>query len=169
VYMFPCPTCGNAAGQVQSCVQNLRNKGVKYGMLWFDIEGPQYWMGEAANREFFSALVAEGRAMGVNCGVYSSASQWNPIFGAWNGGSGLPLWYAHYDGNPSFSDFSPFAGWGIPAMKQYNGNVDVCSFDVDQNWYPNGARTEWPELWPSAFNHTMPYTLMSENENEQNF
>lgn len=24
----------------------------------------------------------------------------------------------HYDGNPSFSDFSPFGGWSTPAIKQ---------------------------------------------------
>ena len=23
----------------------------------------------------------------------------------------LPLWYAHYDKNPSFSDWQPFGGW----------------------------------------------------------
>ena len=25
--------------------------------------------------------------------------------------SQLPLWYAHYDKNPSFSDWQPFGGW----------------------------------------------------------
>ena len=25
--------------------------------------------------------------------------------------AGQPLWYAHYDNNPSFSDFTEFAGW----------------------------------------------------------
>ncbi len=26
----------------------------------------------------------------------------------------VPLWYAHYDNNPSFSDFTPFADWTKP-------------------------------------------------------
>ena len=30
----------------------------------------------------------------------------------------MPLWYAHYDNNPSFSDFSPFGGWKEPYAKQ---------------------------------------------------
>ncbi len=87
-----CPTCGDPAGQVERCVSNLRNRGVKFGMLWFDIEGPQYWMGQAANREFFNGLISGGHAAGVNIGIYSSASQWDPIFGSFTAGSGYPLW-----------------------------------------------------------------------------
>jgi hypothetical protein len=43
---------------------------------------------------------------------------------------------AHYDNNPSFSDFSPFGGWGQPAIKQFVGNAVVCGAGVDKNWYP---------------------------------
>jgi len=46
------------------------------------------------------------------------------------------LWYAHYDGNPSFSDFSPFGGWNHPNMKQYNGGATVCGVGIDQDWHP---------------------------------
>ena len=42
-----------------------------------------------------------------------------PIFGgSYSGGAKYPLWYAHYDNNPSFSDFTPFGGWTKPAIKQ---------------------------------------------------
>jgi len=163
VYMFPDPTAGNPAGQVQECVNNLRSQGVTFGMLWFDIEGPQYWMGQEDNQVFMNGLIAEGRAMGVNLGIYSSASQWDPIFGgSYSSGSGLPLWYAHYDGEPNFNDFVPFGGWSSPAIKQYHGTTAVCGFDIDQDWYPDGARglvdrEAWPLRWPAAFNHTMPY------------
>ncbi len=54
--------------------------------------------------------------------------------GDWAGGASFPLWYAHYDGNPSFSDFAPFAGWNNPSIKQYNGDVTICGADVDENW-----------------------------------
>ena len=30
----------------------------------------------------------------------------------------MPLWYAHYDNIPSFSDFSSFGGWTTPYAKQ---------------------------------------------------
>jgi hypothetical protein len=51
-------------------------------------------------------------------------------------GSLSPLWYAHYDNNPSFSDFEEFAGWSRPAIKQFMGDATVCGADVDKNWYP---------------------------------
>lgn len=45
-------------------------------MLWLDIEGPQYWYSnQATNRAFFTALVNEAEALGVQLGIYSSASQ----------------------------------------------------------------------------------------------
>jgi len=156
VYMFPCPTCGNPQGQVADCVNNLVQNDVTFGMLWLDIEGSQYWMDQGSNQQFFSGLVAQAQDMGVHLGVYTSYSQWNPIMGAWDGGSGLPIWYANYDGAPNFNDWFAFAGWNTPAIKQYNGDVGACGFDIDQNWYPDGSRTSWPAMWPSAFNVTKP-------------
>ena len=35
--------------------------------------------------------------------------------------------YAHYDNNPSFSDFAKFGGWDRPSLKQYDGNKYLCS------------------------------------------
>lgn len=46
-----------------------------------------------------------------------------------------PLWYAHYDGVQSFSDFTSFGGWTKPAMKQYLGDKTLCSVGVDYDWY----------------------------------
>jgi len=75
---------------------------------------------------------------GYKCGIYSSASQWSAIFGSlsYSYGSSLPLWYAHYDNNPSFSDFSSFGGWNTPWAKQYAGDATVCSMGVDKNYAP---------------------------------
>jgi hypothetical protein len=51
VYMFPCPHCGkSASNQVDELVSYLRSHGVRYGMVWFDIEGPQYWRDQGFNR-----------------------------------------------------------------------------------------------------------------------
>ena len=135
-YIFPCPKCGNGYGQVQAAVQNLRNAGANIGMLWLDIEGSQYWMDQASNRNFFASMVSGGQAAGVRLGVYTSASQWNPIMGSYTGGSGFPLWYAHYDNSPSFNDFRSFGGWSKPAMKQYVGDTTVCGVGADLTWYP---------------------------------
>eukprot|EP01120_Amphizonella_sp_Union-15-10_P009698 TRINITY_DN3737_c1_g1_i1.p1 TRINITY_DN3737_c1_g1~~TRINITY_DN3737_c1_g1_i1.p1 ORF type:complete len:229 (+),score=39.59 TRINITY_DN3737_c1_g1_i1:31-687(+) len=137
VYMFPCPKCGNPQAQVREAVDNLKSHNTNFGMLWFDIEGPQYWTSSVTtNREFFTGLVDEAKSLGVKIGVYSSESQWIPIFGNWAGGASLPLWYAHYDDVPSFGDFSPFAGWSRPSIKQFAGTTSICGIGVDKDWYP---------------------------------
>ena len=43
--------------------------------------------------------------------------------------------YAHYDGEPSFSDFHPFGGWSKPAIKQYAGDKYTCEVGVDLDYY----------------------------------
>jgi len=135
VYMFPCPTCGDPAGQVTSAVNYLKSYNTKYGMFWLDIEGPQYWYSSKAdNIKFFEGLVTQAKLMGQKVGVYSSASQWIPIFGGYTGGSGYPLWYAHYDNQPNFNDFQPFAGWRTPTIKQYNGDISTCGTGIDENY-----------------------------------
>ena len=103
-------------------------------MLWFDIEGN--WGGDTAgNNNFIHGLINEANTLGIRWGIYTSASQWGPITGNTNQFGAPPLWYAHYNGDPSFSDFSPFGGWTKPSIKQYNGDVSVCGADVDQNAY----------------------------------
>jgi GH25 family lysozyme M1 (1,4-beta-N-acetylmuramidase) len=110
--------------------------GAKYGMLWLDVEGTSYWSSSASNNvNFLQGMVNEGKARGVSLGIYSSASQWNPIMGGSTAFKSLPLWYAHYDYNPSFSDFSSFGGWTSPAIKQYAGDQSFCSCSVDKNYY----------------------------------
>ena len=43
--------------------------------------------------------------------------------------------YAHYDNNPSFSDFNPFGGWSKPSIKQYSADRSICGAGVDLNYY----------------------------------
>ena len=84
---------------------------------------------------FLQSMVDEAKAKGVSVGIYSSASQWNPIMGGSTKFKSLPLWYAHYDNSKSFSDFSSFGGWTKPAMKQYAGTSSFCSAGWDKNYY----------------------------------
>eukprot|EP00933_Yihiella_yeosuensis_P045095 TRINITY_DN4040_c0_g2_i1.p1 TRINITY_DN4040_c0_g2~~TRINITY_DN4040_c0_g2_i1.p1 ORF type:complete len:257 (-),score=8.12 TRINITY_DN4040_c0_g2_i1:168-938(-) len=135
VYIFPCPRCGNGAGQVKTLASYLKKHGVKYGMMWLDIEGTQYWGSQANNRKFFESMLSGARAAGVKIGIYSSMYQWNPIMGSYSKGAKYPLWYAHYDRSASFSDFRSFGGWSRPAIKQYIGDTTVCSSGVDVNIY----------------------------------
>jgi len=138
VYMFPCPKCGDPAGQVQKAYDNLKEHGAKYTRFWFDIEGTQYWhSNHTQNQQFFEKMVTRGRTLGLNMGVYTSASQWNPIMGSnYHGGKSFPLWYAHYDNNPSFSDFKEFGGWTKPYAKQYSDKGNKCGVSYDINYRP---------------------------------
>jgi len=142
-YMFPCPTCSKSASTQMSELVNYLNSNCKSswsGRAWLDIEGSQYWSSSSTtNKNFYQALVDACKTYGIRCGVYSSASQWSSIFGStsYSYGNTLPLWYAHYDNNPSFSDYSAFGGWSSPHAKQYSGDVTQCSMGVDKNYSPS--------------------------------
>jgi len=156
-YIFPCYSCGNPAKQVDDTLNYLASHDIKpmngdlrasmnstsseklgatYGMLWFDIEGTQYWSSStSSNVNFLKSMVDEAVARGVSVGIYSSNSQWTPIMGGSTAFSKYPLWYAHYDYKDNFSDFSPFGGWSKPNIKQYQGTTSLCSASVDLNYY----------------------------------
>lgn len=141
--MFPCPTCSaTASSQLKTLLSYLNttcDAGSWTGRIWLDIEGKEYWTTTSANKAWYEELVNSCKTYGTRCGVYTSSSQWSSIFGSatYSYGSDLPLWYAHYDNNPSFSDFAPFGGWITPYAKQYAGDVTLCSgFDVDKDYAP---------------------------------
>eukprot|EP01106_Pelomyxa_sp_JSP_P013772 TRINITY_DN41_c0_g1_i19.p1 TRINITY_DN41_c0_g1~~TRINITY_DN41_c0_g1_i19.p1 ORF type:complete len:138 (+),score=32.07 TRINITY_DN41_c0_g1_i19:139-552(+) len=137
--MFPCPSCGNAAGQVNSLVDYIVNNALKVGMIWLDIEGTQYWtLGTTGNQNFFQGLVSQLKTRGMSFGVYTSSSQWSPIMGSsYTGGSAYQLWWAYWDDNWSncCGVFKPFAGWSTCAMKQYSGDQSFCGGGFDKNCY----------------------------------
>jgi GH25 family lysozyme M1 (1,4-beta-N-acetylmuramidase) len=81
-------------------------------------------------------MVDQLQVHNVTFGIYTSKSQWDPIMGGSTQFSKYPLWYPHYDSNPSFSDFVSFGGWKTPSIKQYKGTTTTCSASVDLNWYP---------------------------------
>ena len=149
-YIFPCFSCGDAAGQVKATVTAL--SGAEYGMLWYDIEIYKWSSDKAANQEFIKAMIDEGASLCIRGGIYSSRNSWDAIVGSsWTYAkdAGLPIWYAHYDGLPAFSDFSSFGGWTAPAIKQYLGDKSSCGAGVDYNWYPSATPFEYqPRLPP---------------------
>ena len=151
-YIFPCYSCGNPSGQMDTTIEYLSSHvniegldgfkrtnetvGATVGMLWLDIEGTQYWgSSTSANTQFIVDMAARGKARGVSIGIYSSKSQWNPITGGTTALSSYPLWYASWDYNYNFNDWSPFGGWSSPAIKQYAGDQSYCSAGWDKNYY----------------------------------
>ncbi|ELP85375.1 lysozyme, putative [Entamoeba invadens IP1] len=137
VYFFPCYSCGNVAGQVSSFWNQIISNKVDCKRVWFDIEGT--WSSSAStNQNFFMEMMNEARAIGMVHGVYVSKYYWGQFFGSsytYKYASSTPLWYPHYDSNPSFSDFAAFGGWSSPLMKQYQGTTSMCSGSVDFNYF----------------------------------
>ena len=83
--------------------------------------------------------MVNAKKSGKKVGIYASNYMWNSIMGGATKCTkfvDLPLWYAHYDGNPSFTDFKPFGGWISPTIKQYKGTTSMCSASVDLNYHP---------------------------------
>eukprot|EP00054_Salpingoeca_dolichothecata_P031787 m.264614 g.264614 ORF g.264614 m.264614 type:complete len:284 (-) comp28033_c0_seq1:44-895(-) len=151
IYMFPDPTGASPSSQVGAMLDYLAKykihshgtKPASYGTVWLDIEGTQYWHSSTSeNVAFFNGLVDALAAHAQIIGVYTSKSQWEPIMGSSTAGSRHPLWYAHYDGNPSFSDFEAFGGWTRPSIKQYGGDKSICGAGVDVNWYPGATASD---------------------------
>jgi len=140
VYMFPAFACGKSAKQqVEDTINHLA--GSKFGMLWMDIEGAgsNWSKDQSKNRAWLREAVAHAhKRLGKGrVGVYSLASAWNVVMGSsCTEFSNLPLWYAHFDRNPSFSDWRSFGGWKKPAIKQFNDGPSVCGVGMDHNYYP---------------------------------
>jgi len=136
LYMFPCPKCGNAAKQVTQLHDYVKSNNVKFGMVWLDIEGPEYWMGKDANRKFYNELASTTKKLfNGSFGVYTNKNGWESIFGSWTPSISCQLWHAYWDNNPSLSGFTPFDGFKSRAMKQYKGDTTLCSMDVDLDAY----------------------------------
>ena len=141
IYMFPCRG-KSAASQVSDLVSKMGN--ANYGMIWLDIEtnpstGCSWTQGSGpSNCQYVTDLVNAVKSHGKTAGIYSSYYMWESIMGsaaACTSQSGTSLWYAHYDGSPSFSDFRSFGGWTKPSIKQYVGDTTLCGAGVDLSFY----------------------------------
>jgi len=142
VYMFPRPKGASGVSQAQQLWSHLQSTSFN-GTIWFDVEQESpYWSTQGANQKFFNDVVNTLQNSGATVGIYTSKSQWTEVMGSsFQGGANLPLWYSHYDNNPSFSDFAKsaignYGGWTAPTIKQYQGDQSACGCNTDFNWAP---------------------------------
>eukprot|EP01132_Coremiostelium_polycephalum_P000944 gene944-1196_t len=141
LYAFLCNQCsGNSpsSSAIQSLVSYLKSNGVSFGTLWIDVEQCNgCWGSLTQNAQFVVEAVQAAANLGLSVGVYSSLGEWPQTVGSLSSLSSYPLWYAHYDNNPSFSDsqFYQFGGWSSPAMKQYAGDTSECGVSVDLDYF----------------------------------
>jgi len=145
VYIFPRPLSSagiiqDGALQVRNMMNNLINGGAgdMFTSVWLDVEGGDlYWSRTIANNiKFIEQMISEAKKYQpkYKLGIYTSKSQWAPIVGSgYTGGKDFPLWYASYNGQTNFNDFSAFAGWTTPTLHQYAGDKTVCGVGCDLN------------------------------------
>jgi hypothetical protein len=141
IYMFPCRG-KSASAQVDEMVAGIPSS--SYGMIWIDVEtnpSPNCGWGTdyAGNCQYLTEVAARIKSHGKVAGIYASHYMWLGIMGsvgACPGLSSYELWYAHYDGKPSFDDFQAFGGWKTPHIKQFSGSSTVCGANVDKNYRP---------------------------------
>jgi len=142
-YAYICNNCaGNTPANICGKIKSTLPSGFD-GMVWIDLENCSgCWVGSYADRMNFAQSVAnQCHANGLKLGIYSGMGAWESVFGSagYDGGSlkNYPLWYSHYDGVTSFSDWANirFGGFSNPAIKQYVGDTTLCGLDVDLNAY----------------------------------
>jgi GH25 family lysozyme M1 (1,4-beta-N-acetylmuramidase) len=116
--------------------------GASYDTIWIDIEkNPSCsWANYSHehNCQFLKTMIQAGKNQWKNVGVYTSEYEWETVMGSLGAcadAADVPLWYAHYDQNPSFGDYRKIGGWSSPAMKQYDGNTSMGGCGVDVSYF----------------------------------
>ena len=118
--------------------------GKMFGQVWLDIEdNPSsgcswYSYSTSSNCEFLQELISAVQSHGITVGVYTSEYEWENTMGSLSAcpeASSVQLWYAHYDGSRTFSDYVRIGGWSSPAIKQFLGDRSACGVGIDLNWY----------------------------------
>eukprot|EP00808_Paulinella_micropora_P016074 g33913.t1 len=153
IYMFPNPRSKQTGkqqlrrlvhdlGKKYGCTYvspGLKQKNNEYSRIWLDVEGntKYYWWPDLErNRKFLSDLIEGCFENGVECGIYSTAPEWERIMGNSTLGKGMPLWWASYqDDKPcSLLYMKPFGGWTEYLYHQYRGDdhITVCNVTVDR-------------------------------------
>lgn len=102
------------------------------GRLWLDVEEAPGGNGKAAlTTKLNEALAACGS---MECGIYTANWWWQPAMAGSTAFKNVPLWYAFYDSDPSFSTWSTqkFGGWLTPTAKQWQ-DQHLCGIDVDKD------------------------------------
>ena len=131
-YIFP-NTNGDPSQQIDAIISGL--SGCGYSYIFIDVE--QYdWKDQSFNRNFLKTMIDHLVSRTGRCDIYTNKVQWGGIVGLdYTYGSKCGLWWASWDNQPNFNDFSPFSGWNQAEMKQYTGDSQVCGSDIDHDYY----------------------------------
>jgi GH25 family lysozyme M1 (1,4-beta-N-acetylmuramidase) len=129
--------------------------GLAVGRLWLDLEADPAGAGPIALQARIGDALAACAARSVDCGIYTGKGWWNGAMAGSQAFAEVPLWFAHYDGNPDLGTWEStndrFGGWAEPTGKQYEANVDLGGVNVDRDrmLVPQPVR-DAPPLEPAA-------------------
>ncbi|KAL0204877.1 hypothetical protein P9112_000184 [Eukaryota sp. TZLM1-RC] len=144
IYMFP-DKRQDGTIQARTLVEWLKSENVLTNQTIFvDIEDTNRFLPTVEeNVRFVHDIVNELNRLHKGCGrsscvgIYASKVQWDNIMTGNTDFKDYPLWYPHYDMNPSFDDFVSFGGWNkdMVVMKQFKGTTNACKTQIDLNYY----------------------------------
>ena len=130
-YIHPCLRC-DIKKQTAEVIAAL--KGIKLKSLWITVEG-EWNIDRARNSKFLHEYLAELTAAGLSAGIQTDLMHWMRIMGREQYEfSHLPLWNNNHDKKPD-GGFTPFGGWKRATAKQYDGEVKLCSINVNKDSY----------------------------------
>ncbi|CAJ0608948.1 unnamed protein product [Cylicocyclus nassatus] len=141
VYIFPCldfPKCAPVQDQVEKTINTLNEEGVRYGMVFLDIQMFDWPSDKEENRKTIDAMAQKLDEMNVEWGFYTSKRNWNAIVGNWDKWKHKKLWWSYWGNNDGqrYGDFTPFGGWTDFYMQQYAGDVNgPCSVSLNLDYY----------------------------------
>jgi len=145
IYMTPQTQGGQqCAQQLDDTYNYLTNNGVTVRSIWLQVTQPITWPNSPqSNQNFISSCMQRAASRGLNFGVFTNNYDWQQITGGWfPSNPNLNLWYWNYGGSgsigqsaPNFNDFTPFAGFNNPLVKQYGQSMNLCSTTINYDVY----------------------------------
>lgn len=92
--------------------------GLSITRLWLDCEeqpGAGYDQAAVIQRVNDAIAYTQTQRGDLELGIYTAGWWYGPNCGTYDGWKDMPLWYAHYDGVPTFDDWDSiaFGGWQV--------------------------------------------------------
>ncbi|XGW13090.1 hypothetical protein V3C99_013602 [Haemonchus contortus] len=142
-YMVPQPK-SNKSGSVQfdEMVNNLEMRFIDLNSVWIQVTKPSNWFPTPkANINFLNDIFIRASLDGMQVGVFTNKDDWTQITNGAKVNNAM-LWYWSVEGpgsanmtQPDFNDFTPFAGWTAPSVKQFVQSDTICGVTLNRNVY----------------------------------
>jgi hypothetical protein len=155
VYFFPSTGCVlDQQGQIDAALDHLAENNAIFNRFWIDVEAWQWWAECDANIAWLTPLLKHAHArLGVaRVGFYAGHNFFTTYFcnTTMYSDMGVHLWYARWDFNASFYNFTSYGGWTDPFMKQYT-SIGQCDVHTDSDFRGtadcgNHLRESWEAL-----------------------